>query len=94
MKSFTPAIKQGTRIQNTRTRGGVVQATAKHKRLSKLKDATPDIVGVRKPAQHGMLPGTDGSHSIARRARPGLCLIKQPIGAVTVYYPCLYVFYM
>jgi hypothetical protein len=81
MKNFAPAIKQGTRIQNTRTKGGVVQAKAERDRMTRSGDAT--VTGVSPNTILITPPGTDLETRLARWARPRLRLIRELPRAVS-----------
>jgi hypothetical protein len=85
MKGFVPAIKQGTRVQNTRTRGGVVQAEAERDCMARSGDAT--VTGVSTNPTLGTPPGTNFGTCLARWARIRLCMIqKLPQTATYIFF--------
>jgi hypothetical protein len=89
MKGFVPAIKQGTRVQNTRTKGGVVQAEAERDRMARSGNAT--VTGVSTVATMGTPPGTDLETRLARWTRPRLHLIQKLPRAVRYMFLLPYV---
>jgi hypothetical protein len=75
MKGFVPAIKQGTRVQNTHTREGVVLAEAERDRMTCSGDAT--VTGVSTSPTLGTPPGTNLETCLARWSRFGLRIIQR-----------------
>jgi hypothetical protein len=90
MKNFTPAIKQGTRVQNMRTKGGVVQAEAERDWLASSGTAT--VMGVSAPSPPSVSPDTDHGSYLAQWARLGLCVVRGQSVAVIHMYFCHSVF--
>jgi hypothetical protein len=80
MKNFAPAIRQGTRVQNTRTKGGVIQAEAERDRLTCSDNAI--VTGVSIALPPGITPRTNLKAYLARWAQLGLCIVGRPIRAV------------
>jgi hypothetical protein len=85
MKNFSPKIKQGTRVQNTRTKGGVTQVIAERDRLTKAREGTHEIIGVRSYTLRST-QDADPAYRIARWARPELYVEDRLVRPIPVYY--------
>jgi hypothetical protein len=91
MKNFTPAIKQGMRVQNTRTRGGVVQAKAERDRLT--RSDTNTVIEVSAPPPQDVSPDADCKSCLARWTQLRLCLMQRQFSAVfNAFLPTLYLY--
>jgi hypothetical protein len=85
MKNFSLKVKQGIRVQNTRTKGGVTQTIAERDCLAKAGEGMHEVTGVCIYTLQSTRDVNSACY-IARRTQPGLCVEERIVCLILVYY--------